>query len=323
MRTILVNEAGGPEVLTLSEAERPTAGPGEVVIEVAAAGVNFIDTYMRSGLYPVDLPMALGLECSGTVAEVGDGVTELSVGDRVAIGEGGGSYSEFRKATASRCVVVPEGVSFDQAAASMIQGLTAHYLAVDTYPLAPGDRCLIHAAAGGTGRLVVQLAKAAGAEVFATVGTPAKAELAASAGADHVINYSEVDFAEEIRSITGEDKPLDVVYDGVGAAVFEQSMGLLRPRGLMATFGNASGPVPPVAPLDLMSAGSLFLTRPSLFDYISTPEELQARADAVFGMIASGDLEVTIDTSFPLEDAQGAHEHLEGRKSTGKLLLKP
>ncbi len=323
MRAIQVAHAGGPDALTETEIDRPTPGRGEIVIGVVSAGVNFIDTYQRGGLYPVEFPFTPGLECAGTVAELGDGVTRWKVGDRVAVGAGAGSYAEFRTAPADRCVAIPEGVSFDHAAASMIQALTANYLAVDTYPLAPGDRCLIHAAAGGTGRLLVQMAKAAGAEVFATVGSAAKAELAESAGADHVINYAEHDFVEQVQAITGEQRPLDVVYDGVGAAVFEQSLGLLRARGLMATFGNASGPVEPVAPLDLMSGGSLFLTRPTLGDYIATTEELDARAGAVFEMIASGNLEIRIDTSFPLAEAQAAHEHLEGRKSTGKLLLKP
>lgn len=323
MRAVQVHEAGGPEALSLLEVDRPVPGTGEVLIEVAAAGVNFIDTYQRGGLYPMEFPFTPGLECAGTVAEVGDGVDGLAIGDRVAIGDGSGSYAEFCLASADRCVPVPEGVSFDQAAASMIQGLTAHYLAMDTYPLSPGDLCLIHAAAGGTGRLLVQLAKAAGAEVFATVGSAMKAELAASAGADHVIDYTEVDFADEIRSIAGNDRPLDVVYDGVGASVFEQSMGLLRTRGLMATFGNASGPVDPVSPLDLMRGGSLFLTRPTLFDYIKTPEELQQRATSIFDLIASGDLEIRIDTAFDLDQATEAHQHLEDRKSTGKLLLRP
>lgn len=323
MRAIQVLEAGGPEALVLSTIDSPNPEPGQVLIKVGVAGVNFIDTYQRGGLYPMEFPFTPGLECAGTVTEIGPDVTALSVGDRVAIAEGGGSYAEFRSAPADRCVQIPDGVSFEQAAASMIQGLTAHYLAVDTYPLAAGDRCLIHAAAGGTGRLLVQLAKAAGAEVFATVGSPAKAEIASSAGADHVIDYTEVDFADEIRSITGTDRPLDVVYDGVGASVFEESMGLLRTRGLMATFGNASGPVEPVSPLDLMRGGSLFLTRPTLFDYISTPEELSDRAGAIFAMIASGNLEIRIDTTFPLEEAAAAHIHLESRKSMGKILLKP
>lgn len=323
MRAVQVSEAGGPDVLTVAEIDRPAAAAGQVVIEVAAAGVNFIDTYQRGGLYPMEFPFTPGLECAGSIAEVGEGVDNLAVGDRVAIGEGSGSYAEFRAADATRCVTIPDGVSFEQAAASMIQGLTAHYLAVDTYPLSPGDSCLIHAAAGGTGRLLVQLAKAAGATVYATVGSAAKAELAASAGADHVIDYTEVDFAKEVQSIAGTERPLDVVYDGVGASVFEQSMGLLRTRGLMATFGNASGPVDPVSPLDLMRGGSLFLTRPTLFDYIKTPEELQQRAAAIFDLVAAGDLEIRIDTTFDLDQAAAAHEHLEGRKSTGKLLIRP
>ena len=323
MRAVQIKEAGGPEALEIVEIERPSPGDGEVLIEVAAAGVNFIDTYQRSGLYPMEFPFSPGLECAGTVAELGDGVSTFAVGDRVAVAEGAGSYAEFRVASESRCVQVPEGVSFDQAAASMLQAMTAHYLAVDTYPLAPGDKCLIHAAAGGTGRLLVQLAKTAGAEVFATVGSAPKAELAASAGADHVINYSEKDFADEIRSIAGVDRPLDVVYDGVGASVFDQSLGLLRPRGLMATFGNASGPVDPVPPLALMSGGSLFLTRPSLFDYVATTEQLRTKAQAVFGSISSGELEIRIDTVFDLEQAADSHRHLEARKSTGKLLIQP
>ena len=323
MRAIQIDEAGGPDVLAASEIAVPAVGDGHVLVEVAAVGVNFIDTYHRSGLYPVDFPATLGSECSGTIIELGAGVTDFAVGDRVATCEAAGAYAQFCTVDARRCVPVPDDVSFDDAAAAMIQGMTAHYLATDTYPLTPRDRCLIHAGAGGTGRLLVQLAKAAGAEVFATVGSAAKAELAATAGADHVIDYSNKDFVEEIRSITREDRPLDVVYDGVGASVFEQSMGLLRVRGLMATFGNASGAVEPVSPLDLMRGGSLFLTRPTLFDYIGTRDELLARANAVFSMITSGDLEIRIDTTFPLEDAKAAHEHLEGRKTTGKLVLKP
>lgn len=323
MRAIQIAEPGGPEALAITEVDRPEPASGEVLIEVAAAGVNFIDTYQREGLYPVDFPFVPGLECSGTVVELGEGVTGLSAGDRVAVGAGAGSYAEFRVAPAARCVVIPDGVSFEQAAASMVQALTAHYLAFDTYPLGKGDRCLIHAAAGGTGRLLVQMAKAAGAEVFATVSSAEKEELALSAGADHVIIYTEVDFADEIRAITDTERPLDVVYDGVGASVFTKSLGLLRVRGLMATFGNASGPVDPVAPLDLMVGGSLFLTRPTLGDYIATTEELQARANAVFKMISSGALDIRIDTEFSLEDAAASHQHLEGRKSNGKLLLKP
>ncbi len=323
MRAVQVHEAGGAEALTVENIDRPVPGDRQVLIEVASAGVNFIDTYQRGGLYPVEFPFTPGLECAGTVTEVGAGVDDFFVGDRVSVCEGSGAYAEFRLAPADRCVPIPDDVSFDDAAAVMVQGLTAHYLAVDTYPLAPGDTCLIHAAAGGTGRLLVQLAKAAGAEVFATVGGEVKAEIAKAAGADHVIDYSKTDFAQHVRSIAGTDKPLDVVYDGVGAAVFEQSMGLVRSRGLIVTFGNASGPVDPVAPLDLMRSGSLFLTRPTLFDHIADSEELRHRAAALFDLLSAGDLELRIDAVFDLEDAASAHLRLEGRKSAGKLLLHP
>ena len=323
MRAIQIKETGGPEVLQVAEIEPPVAGPGELLIEVAAAGVNFIDTYQRSGLYPITLPLVLGLECAGTVRAVGPDVTLHKVGDRVALADGSGSYAEMRTANANRCVAIPDDVTFEHAAAAMLQGMTAHYLGVDTYPLGEGDRCLIHAGAGGTGRLLIQIAKRAGAEVFTTVGTDAKADHAASAGADHVINYNTSNFAESIRSITGEDRPLDVVYDGVGASVFQESMGLLRPRGLMATFGNASGPVPGVSPLELMSGGSLYLTRPALGNYIATREDLVARASDVFARIGAGTLEITIGAKYSLEDAGQAHRDLESRSTTGKLLLVP
>lgn len=323
MRAIQITEIGGPEVLQLSEIPTPEPGPGDVRIRVEAAGVNFIDTYQRGGLYPVELPLVLGLECAGTVDAVGPDVEDLEVGARVAIAQGGGSYAEHRIAPADRCVAIPDGVDAVVATASMVQGLTAHYLAHDTYPLRAGDRCLVHAAAGGTGRLLVQLAKAAGAEVFATVGSTEKAALASAAGADHVIDYTTTDFGDAIREICDDERPLDVVYDGVGASVFDTSLALLRKRGLMATFGNASGPVPPVSPLTLSSGGSLFLTRPTLFDYIATTEELRARANDLFGRIQSGTLEVRIDTTYPLEDARAAHEHIEGRRTTGKLILTP
>ncbi len=323
MRAIQITETGGPDTLELADLPIPEPEPGEIIIEVKAAGVNFIDTYQRSGLYPIELPFSPGLEAAGIVSAVGEGVTTISVGERVAVGAGGGSYAEFRRAPAVRTVNVPDGVSLEAAAASMVQALTAHYLAFDTYPLRSGDTCLIHAGAGGTGRLLIQLAKAVGAQVFTTVGTAAKAELAASAGADHVINYRGVDFADAVRSISGNERPIDVVYDGVGASVFEASLGLLRPRGLMATFGNASGPVPPVAPLDLMSGGSLYLTRPTLFDYIATREALVDRSADVFARIADGSLDVRIGATYALDDAAQAHRDLEARATTGKLLLLP
>ncbi len=323
MRAIQVSEVGGPDTLKLVDLDRPEPGAGEVVVDVAAVGVNFIDTYQRGGLYPMELPLIPGPECSGTVSAVGAEVTDFAVGDRVAVAAGSGSYAEARVAPAAQCVAVPEAMSLENAAAAYLQGMTAHYLAIDTYPLRDGDRCLIHAGAGGTGRLLIQLAKHAGAEVFTTVGTPAKAEIAASAGADHVINYTEHNFADEVRRISGEDKPLDVVYDGVGASVFDDSLGLLRKRGLMATFGNASGPVPPIAPLTLSQAGSLFLTRPTLFDYVATRDELVARATDVFERIAAGTLDVSIGQTYALEDAAQAHIDLEGRKTSGKLLIIP
>lgn len=323
MRAIQIHEAGGPEVLSLAEVDSPSPGPGEVVIDVAATGVNFIDTYHRGGLYPMEYPFTPGVECAGVVSRVGSEVTDFAEGDRVAIVGTMGTYAESIALPADRCVMVPDDVELETAAAAMLQAMTAHYLISDTYPLRPGDTCLIHAGAGGTGNLAIQLAKQAGATVFTTVGTAEKAEIAASAGADHVINYSEKEFAEEIRSISGVDRPLDVVYDGVGASVFDENISLLRKRGLMATFGNASGAVPPVAPLDLMKAGSIFLTRPTLFDYIETREELVARADQIFAHIANGNLNIRIGKTFALEDAQAAHEFLESRKSIGKLLIIP
>lgn len=323
MRAIQLTEPGKADSLSLAELDVPQPGPGEVLIEVRAAGVNFIDTYQRGGLYPVDFPFTPGLECAGVVSAVGDGVTQHVAGDRVAIGQGSGSYAEFRIAPADRTVALPDGLSFEFAAASMVQALTAHYLAFDTYPLRPDDTCLIHAGAGGTGRLLIQLAKAAGANVFTTVGSPAKAELAASAGADHVIDYTALDFAAEVRRISGADRPLDVVYDGVGASVFDQSLGLLRTRGVMATFGNASGPVPPVAPLTLMTGGSLYLTRPTLFDYIADRAELIERSTDVFNRIVDGSLDVRVGATYELGNAAQSHLDLEGRATTGKLLLIP
>jgi len=323
MLAVHVSTTGGPEVLTVATIDTPEPGEGQLRIDVAAAGVNFIDTYQRSGLYPVDFPFTPGVEVSGVVSAIGSGVSEFDVGDRVAVVGTPGAYAEAMLAPANRCVAVPDEVDLDIAAAAMLQAMTAHYLAIDTYPLGPGDKCLIHAGAGGTGNLLIQLASNAGAEVFTTVGTAAKAEIAKEAGANHVINYNESDFATEIRSIAGTDRPLDVVFDGVGASVFEASLGLLRKRGLMATFGNASGAVPPVPPLDLMTGGSLFLTRPTLFDYIETREDLVARASDVFDRIAAGTLSIRVGGRYSLEDAAQAHSDLEGRRTMGKLLLVP
>ena len=321
MRAIRISENGGPEVLSLEDLPDPVPGAGEVVVDVAAAGVNFVDTYQRIGLYAIALPYTAGLEGAGVVTAVGAGVGGVATGDRVAWCGGQGSYAERCALDAAAVVPVPAEVSLDTAAAAMLQGLTAHYLVIDTFPLSPGHRCLIHAGAGGTGLLLIQMAKRLGAEVFTTVGTAAKGELAAGAGADHVINYSEVDFAEAITGIAGP-RPLDVVYDGVGAAVFDASLGLLRRRGMMVTFGNASGPVEPLAPLRLSQEGSLFLTRPTLWDHVGERADLLSRSEDLFDWIADG-MDVRIGLDLPLAEAAEAHRRLEGRATTGKILLRP
>jgi NADPH2:quinone reductase len=322
VQAIRVTTPGGPEVLRIDEVPDPTAGEGEVVVEVAAAGVNFIDTYQRSGLYPLDLPVTLGMEGAGTVTSVGPGVADHRVGDRVAWCDVHGSYARRAVLPAPRVVPVPEDVDLLLAAAVMLQGLTAHYLTTDTFPVRSGQRVLIQAGAGGVGLLLIQLAKRGGAEVFTTVGDREKAELARGAGADHVILYRETDFGDAVERIAGP-KALDVVFDGVGRATFDRGLELLRPRGMMVTFGNASGPVDPVAPLRLSQLGSLFLTRPSLMHYITGQQELRARADDVLGRVATGDLRVRIGDRIPLEQAAEAHRRLEGRLTTGKVLLIP
>ena len=320
---IQIEEQGGPEVMQWRELPDPVAEPGQVVVDLAAAGLNFIDTYQRSGLYQVPMPYVLGLEGAGTVTAVGPDVAHHAVGDRVAWASCPGSYAQRVAVPAMQLMRVPDGVSSDVAAAIPLQGMTAHYLAVDTFPLSPGDRCLIHAGAGGVGLLLIQIAKLRGAEVFTTVGSPAKAELTAAAGADHTILYRDVDFVEAVREIAGSDRPLDVVYDGVGQSVFRPSLSLLRMRGMMATFGNASGPVEPISPLELSANGSLFLTRPTLFHYASSQEEIERRADDLFGWVLGGQLDVRIGARFALRDAADAHRALEGRATTGKVLLDP
>ncbi len=322
MHAIQIGSTGGPEVLRWVEVPDPSPGPDEVLVKVAAAGLNFIDTYHRTGLYPVPLPFTPGMEGAGVVDAVGSDVTRFSPGDRVAWALHLGSYAEQAVVPASALVAVPAEIELETAAAVMLQGLTAHYLAHDTYRLRPGDRCLIHAAAGGVGLLLVQMARRLGAEVFATAGGPDKTRLAAEAGAHHVIDYRARDFAEAITEIAGPS-PLHVVYDGVGAATFDRSMELLRRRGTMVTFGNASGPVPPVSPLRLSQLGSLYLTRPTLGDYIATVEELERRAADVFGRVASGELSVRIGARIPLAEASRAHEMLEARQTTGKVILIP
>lgn len=322
MKAIVIEHTGGPEVLEWKDAGDPSAGPGQVVAEVAAAGLNFIDTYHRGGLYPMKFPLIPGVEGAGTIVEVGSDVDGLAVGDRVAWTLLTGSYAEKVALAANRIVPVPDGVSLEVAAAVMLQGTTAHYLVTDTFPLSAGDRCLVHAGAGGVGLLLIQLAKMKGAEVFTTVGSEEKAELARGAGADHVILYRDVDFGDAVESVLGPHR-LDVVYDGVGQAVFDRSLELLRPRGMMVQFGNASGAVEPVEPLRLSRGGSLFLTRPTLGNYIATREELLERTRDLFAWIEAGTLDVRIGATFPMEKADDAHRALESRQTTGKVLLTP
>ncbi|HEY6795321.1 MAG TPA: quinone oxidoreductase [Kineosporiaceae bacterium] len=320
MHAIQVGHTGGPEVLQWTELDDPIPADGEVVVEVEAAGVNFIDVYRRSGLYPVPLPAIPGGELAGRVVAVGSAVTGVAIGDRVATTDAAGGYAELAKVAADRVVPVPEGVPAELAAASLLQGMTAHYLVTDTFPLSAGQRCLVHAAAGGVGLLLVQLAKRHGAEVFATVGSRGKADAARAAGADHVIITSEQDFATAVEAQAGP-RAIDVVYDGVGRDTFDRGLDVLRRRGMMVTFGNASGPVEPVSPLALANRGSLFLTRPTLADYVATTEELRWRAGEVLGLIAAGALDVHVGARFALAEAGDAHRLLESRRSTGKIVL--
>lgn len=319
---IRVAAHGGPEVLEYAELPDPRPGRGQVLVRLAAAGVNFIDVYLRTGLYPGEPPFVPGQEGAGTVVEVGPDVDGFAPGDRVAWSDAPGSYAELVLAPASRLVAVPEAVPLDTAAAMMLQGMTAHYLCRDTFPLGAGQRCLVHAGAGGVGLLLIQLAKRAGAEVFTTVGSPEKADLARAAGADHVLRYDQDDFGDAVEAIAGP-KPLDVVFDGVGRQTFDRGLTLLRPRGMMVTFGNASGPVEPLSPLRLMQLGSLYLTRPTLGHYIAGTEELRRRAGELFDLVAVGDLAVRIGSRYPLAEAGRAHRALEERATTGKVLLDP
>lgn len=316
---VQIERTGGPEVMKLVERADPEPGPGELLVEVAAAGVNFIDTYHRSGLYPLPLPAVLGQEGAGTVIATGEGTENFAIGDRVAWCGSGGSYAQRALVRAAVAVQVPDDISIEVAAAVPLQGMTAHYLASDCPRLQPGDRCLVHAAAGGTGRLLVQMAKLRGAEVIATVGSEDKVALARSAGADHVVNYTTTDLVAGVEAAVGPDA-IDVVYDGVGAAVYDDSLQLLRPRGAMVTFGSASGPVEPKPPLHLMSK-SLWLTRPTLWSFISERSELEARATELFGWISSGELEVRIAARLDLGDAAEAHRLIQSRTLAGKILL--
>ena len=322
MKAIQIFETGGPEVLTLAEIPTPQPGAGQVLIQVAATGINFIEIYFREGRYKAPLPLVPGSETAGTVVAVGDGVTTVAVGDRVVTVNALGAYAEFALAPADKVVRVPDGVTLDQAAAVFLQGMTAHYLAYSTFPLKAGDTALVHAAAGGAGLLLTQIASAIGARVIATVSTPAKAELARAAGASEVILYTEVDFEAEVKRLT-EGKGVDVVYDSVGLTTFEKGLRCLRPRGLMALFGGSSGAVPPFDLIQLSTLGSLFVTRPTLWHHIQTRAELEERAGAILGMVAEGKLKVRMEHRYALADAAQAQIDIASRKTTGKLLLVP
>ncbi len=322
MKAIQVQTPGGPEALQLVDCSVPKPKPNEAVVKIAAAGVNFIDIYLREGRYPAPLPFVDGQEASGVVSEVGGAVDSCKVGDRVAYTSVLGAYAEYAAVPADRLVRVPETISHEQAAATMLQGMTAHYLVKSTYPLKPGETALVHAAAGGVGLLLVQLAKQAGARVIATAGSEEKAKLARAAGADEAIVYTAQDFEEETKRLTG-GKGVDVIYDGVGKTTFEKDLNLLRPRGYLVLFGGASGPVPPFDLIKLSQKGSLFITRPTLAHYIATREELTTRANDLFQMIAADKLKLRIHHVYKLAEAQQAHRDLEARKTTGKLLLIP
>jgi NADPH2:quinone reductase len=322
MKAIQVQKTGGPEVLTLVDLPVPKAKANEAVVKIAASGVNFIDVYFREGRYPAALPFTDGQEAAGTVTEVGSDAKSVKVGDRVAYSNVMGSYAEYAAVPADRLVRVPDKITHQQAAAAMLQGMTAHYLINTTYPLKRGETALIHAAAGGVGLLLVQMAKNLGAHVIGTAGTDEKAKLAREAGADEVIVYATQDFEAETKRLTG-GKGVHVVYDGVGKSTFEKGLNVLRPRGYMVLFGGASGPVAPFDPIVLSQKGSLFVTRPSLIHYVALREELEQRSGDVFAMIAAGKLKLRISKTYQLEEVQQAHRDLEGRKTTGKILLVP
>jgi NADPH:quinone reductase len=322
MKAVQVKQVGGPEAMELVELPVPQPKTNEAVVKLAASGVNFIDVYFREGRYKAPLPFVLGQEGAGVVTAVGGEVKSVKVGDRVAWTGLLGSHAEYAAVPAERLVPIPQGVSEQQAAAAMLQGMTAHYLSHDTYPLKKGETALIHAAAGGVGLLLVQMAHNIGARVIATVSTEEKAKLARGAGADEVILYTQANFETETKRLTG-GKGVDVVYDSVGKTTFEKGLNVLRPRGTMVLFGGSSGAVPPFDLVALSQKGSLYVTRPTLANYIATREELVARSSAVFGMITAGKLKLRIEHTYPLAEVQRAHRDLEGRKTTGKLLLIP
>jgi len=320
---ISFSETGGPEVLIPGTGEVPVVESGKLLVEVRSAGLNYIDTYHRTGIYPVPLPFVPGLDGAGVVIEVGEGVDGFEVGDHVVWPNEPGTYTSHHLVNANRVVKVPEGVSSGAATAAMIAGMTAHYLVTDTFPLGPEDVCLVHAGAGGVGLLLTQMAKMVGATVVTTVSTSDKEALSKVAGADHVIRYTESDFVEESRRLLGKDRPFDVIYDSVGRTTFLPGLGLIRKRGLMALFGQSSGVVDDVNPGVLAQHGSLFLTRPTLFDYIVSDDDFRERAGDVLGWIQTGDLHVTLGAEFDLANAADAHRALEARETTGKVILVP
>jgi NADPH2:quinone reductase len=314
MKAVFVEQTGGVENLKYADLPKPSPGPGQALVKIVASGVNYIDVYFRKGVYPAPPPIVLGSEGAGTVEAVGPDVKDIAVGDRVAYAMARGSYAEYAVVPAWQLVKIPATVDFQTAAAAMLQGMTAHYLTHSAYPLKPGDSCLVHAAAGGTGGLIVQMAKMLGARVVATVGNEDKAKQATDYGADEVIIYTKDDFVPKAKG-------MHVVYDSVGQSTFMKSLDCLRPRGMMVSFGNASGPVADFAPLVLSQKGSLFLTRPTLANYSATPDELDWRASDVLNWIGHGKLKLHVHKVYPLADAAEAHRDLEGRKTTGKLLL--
>ena len=322
MKAVRVTEYGGPEVMSYEDVDMPSPGDSDALVKVEASGINYIDTYQRSGLYQIPLPTTLGLEAAGTVEEVGSAVTNFKAGDRVAYTSVPGAYAEYATVPEDKLVAIPDGVSFNEGAAAMLQGCTAHYLCKSTYMVKEGDRCLIHAAAGGVGLLLIQMVKNAGGFVIGTVSTEEKAVLAKEAGADEVILYSEQDFESEVKRIT-DGAGVNVVYDSVGKATFEKSIDCLSKLGYMVLYGNASGPVTEFNPATLGPKGSLFLTRPTLFDYTASRKSLEWRSSDVFSWIADGKLNLRIEHLYPLVDVQQAHIDLEGRATTGKLILTP
>ncbi len=322
MKAIQIRATGGPEVLELTDLPIPQPGPGQVLLRIEAIGVNFIEAYFRRGQYKATLPMTPGSEASGVIEELGPGVSGFAVGDTVVSVAVMGSYAEYALVPAAQLVKVPAGLSPEKAAAVMLQGMTAHYLAYSTWPLKSGETALIHAGAGGVGLLLTQMAVRIGAKVITTVSTAEKEELSREAGASEVIRYTEQDFVAEIKRLT-TNRGVDVVYDSVGKTTFEGSLNCLRPRGMLALFGGSSGAVPPFDPIQLSTKGSLFLTRPTLWHYVATREELEWRANDVLNWAASGELKLRTEHIYSLEDAPKAHTDMESRKTTGKLLLEP